>query len=94
MFKAGDKVVCVDGSPGRVTGKRELKKGDVYCVRECQAFPNGVGVRLSGITLPDVCGTEPWFHANRFRLVSEVKMILALYKTEAIGKEVECNPAR
>lgn len=34
-FAAGDKVVCVDDSPGHVTKRRLLAKGAVYHVTDC-----------------------------------------------------------
>ncbi len=31
-FRVGQKVVCVDDRPGLLTGKRELRRGEIYTI--------------------------------------------------------------
>lgn len=70
-FRAGDKVVVVDDSPGWVTGKCELTKGDIHCVEDCWLTPNRHwAVAILGIDLglhPD--GYPLGFNHMRFRRI-------------------------
>ena len=74
MFEVSDKVVCVDDSPGRATGLKELTKGVVYVVcgvQECPhgySFSSGAGLRLTGV--PDF---GLYWDSRRFRKLSEIK---------------------
>lgn len=65
-MKPNDKVVCVNDSPGAVTGERLLEKDKVYVTERTVSPPiyEGYGVFIVGVP-------RAW-RANRFRLVSEV----------------------
>lgn len=38
MFKVGQKVVCVDESPGKVSGSKLLKEGEIYTIISLTEF--------------------------------------------------------
>lgn len=95
-FKAGDKVVCVDDSIGKWSGRPlPIVKGEVYCVRASCGPDNGyesASVLLVGIYLgTGNIGLELSLYSDRFRLVSEVKLIMEAVRKNAIGKEVETH---
>lgn len=74
-FQSGDKVVCVDASPGRVTRSATLTLGGVYCVEACweslYRYQRGqFGVRLCGEQdAYNEAGLLVGWHTDRFRKV-------------------------
>jgi hypothetical protein len=95
-FKAGDKVVCVDDSPAKcptIKGHAcPCARGGVYCVRDTLTDANGTeGIWLVGIFIKGAFSDDVPIISSRFRLVSEVKLILSAVHKNAIGKEVETH---
>lgn len=85
MFKAGQRVVCVDAKPRKHTKEpvllRFLKEGAIYTVRSFEAFPGEEDyptLRLVEITLPTLQETiGPWevgYAPSRFRPVQETNI--------------------
>jgi hypothetical protein len=75
-FKVSDKVVCVDASPGMITGRICLAHGQVYVVEGCEpGFPSPHWkVYLVGIDLGlNQAGETIGFAHTRFRLLEEVQ---------------------
>jgi len=71
-MRVGDKVVCVDDSIGRFTGKKYLCKGEIYTIRCISPFPEGnLGFNLEEVILNEwyFDGTEVAFSDWRFRPV-------------------------
>lgn len=73
MFRVGQKVVCVDASPGRHTFIRYLKRGAIYTIRGIDTESGQYGVWLQEVILPVIA---PWklemsFMPTRFRPIVE-----------------------
>lgn len=79
MFKVGQKVICVDDSPGDQKNlfTTWVKEGEIYTVRECKFLLGLYRVTVEEITnpivyIPDIMGTlEAGFNAKRFRDAEE-----------------------
>ncbi len=90
-FKAGDKVVCVDDSPGSNYPDIPIpfSKGEIHCVESLHL--DGDACYLVGVHTALLPPLSPirvsWFN-SRFRLVSEVKLIMEAVRHNHIGKEV------
>lgn len=71
----GDKVVCVDDSPGKCCGKVvPLIKGNVYIVDKIVVFtPKGMAIQVLGIHSKESKCHYAGFNSNRFRLLDELK---------------------
>ena len=65
MLTIGSKVICVDDSPGRITGIRPLHAGTVYCI---EAFSPCGALKLLGLDL-FYQGKIVAFAPDRFREV-------------------------
>lgn len=77
MFKVGQEILCVDDSPGRASGKKDLAKHKTYIIRD---FDLDGDVRLHGIA-----GT--WF-LSRFRPLDEVLSKISI--SELLEEPVQC----
>jgi hypothetical protein len=76
MFESGEKVVCVDDSPGW-RGPVPLAKGNIYIVRGlCWWDGDDIpAVRLIGVymDLHPIANEEYGFHPLRFRRLSDMQ---------------------
>lgn len=77
MFRIGQRVVCVDDSPGMFDGKSHLKLRSVYTIRGfCENFHGELGLLLEEVR-PDLPrlrnGQERGFYVHRFRPIQERK---------------------
>jgi len=67
-YKVGQKVVCVDDSAGKITGLKELIKGEIYTIRELFMHRGNCVLRLEEIILPQTpLGNEYAYSIARFR---------------------------
>lgn len=81
MFKAGDRVVCVDVSRQRLLAQEGLVNGSIYTVRSvrdgCRCCPQYVNVGLpplGAVSECPKCGKcvpGSWAYAHRFRKVQD-----------------------
>jgi hypothetical protein len=67
MFKIGDKVVCIDDSPGSVPSASCVEKGKIYVV---QSFEAETSLHWAVIQLVGLEGD--WF-VHRFRKLSDIQ---------------------
>jgi hypothetical protein len=72
-FRVGQKVVCVDASPGERSGERSLTKGAVYIVT---GLPHRHGMFVCGAPTPNPFGWD----FSRFRPVVERKTDISIFK--------------
>jgi hypothetical protein len=72
----GMEVVCVDDSPGVVTGSVGLVRGRVYVIEAFQPTLTRLGLRLVGVKHFD---GVPWA-ASRFRKVQPRKTSIAIFE--------------
>lgn len=86
-MKPGDKVVCVDNSPNKKTGRTcPLILNQVYVVQSIGEDEDGVFVNVLGVPMP-ICPHwfYPGFAIRRFRKLDELKQ-------EASRQLVTTNP--
>lgn len=93
MFRIGQRVVCVDGSPGRWTRQR-LNKGGVYTIRGFDHEGGETGIYLEEVSCPVI---PPWkqemsWRMSRFRPAVEGKTSTGFSILEEIRKR-ESVPA-
>lgn len=58
-MKIGQKVICIDDSPGKLDGIKKLKKGEVYTIlnmnhKDLYVIPNDLGWDKSRFKLIDI----------------------------------------
>jgi hypothetical protein len=69
MFKIGEKVVCIDDSKGRYTGKITLVKGEIYTVIKLTNVEEG-GVLLKEIEpMKNDYNSYHYYSNHRFRKI-------------------------
>jgi len=80
-FRVGQKVVCVDDSPGKGTGRAPtFSKGEVCEVTRLEPLYECVAVGVNG---------EDWtWHPSRFRPVVERKTDISIF-TQMLGPQRE-----
>lgn len=74
-FLVGQQVVCVDASPGKITGHRDLVKGRIYKISGFYLHEtDGIALYLIGVPLHNRGFATPiGWAAERFRPVAEPK---------------------
>lgn len=74
-FAVNDKAVCVDDSPGRLTGIRALKAGALYVIEDVSDSMESSEqlVDVVGIYPRTVNGRECGWCASRFRKLEDVR---------------------
>lgn len=72
MFAVNDKVVCVDDSPGHISGKK-LTKGEIYCVDGFDGNARNNRDGKDGVFLVGVKRNHLGWQQWRFRKVSDVR---------------------
>ena len=75
MFRVGQKVVCIDDSPGLFSGRSYVTLNAIYTIRGfCENIHGEIGLLLNEVR-PDVprllFGQERGFQQSRFRPVVE-----------------------
>lgn len=90
-FKAGDKVVVIDDSG--INLAKPIRKGDIHCIRGCRFVSGSWGVTLVGVENKwnTAWGVEQGYLASRFRLVSEVKLIMSAVRESKKPETVEAQ---
>lgn len=84
MFKESDKVVCVDDSPGKITGLKLLNRGTVYVVQK--PANDGHTLVLVGIDITFL-GSRIGFCDKRFRLLNDpVDRLVSQWIDETVAK--------
>lgn len=81
-FRIGQRVVCVDDSPGFSSGERHLKAGQVYVISGMELVGNpGPGLYLVGVPLTTQyrCGTYRGWNPTRFRPLTERKTDISIF---------------
>lgn len=95
MFYVGQKVVCVDASPGRETGEVHLTKGKIYLIEGFDARRNDddkPGLLLAGVPHTIFDGPIPvGWDPNRFRPITEKKTDISIFTEMLNPKKVEEN---
>lgn len=73
MFHVGQLVVCVDDSPGRLSGERHFTRGNIYTISATAPATrrHPAGVRVEESPSPSVTS---WVDAARFRPVDEARL--------------------
>ncbi len=80
-FYVGQEVICVDASPGEVSGRCYLTEGAVYVIRGFSGRAMG-GVLLHGIVIDAPLytnGEERAFRRGRFRPAVKRKTSIAIF---------------
>jgi len=67
MFEIGEKVVCIDDSPGSVPSTSFVEKGKIYVV---QSFQAETAIHWEVIQL---VGIEGYWFVHRFRKLSDIQ---------------------
>lgn len=76
-FQVGQKVVCVDASPGKWPDMTPLVKGDVYTVAALFRHDlHGLGVQLVEVRMPF---KTDWYYAKRFRPAVERRTDISIF---------------
>lgn len=67
MFEAGDKVVCVDDSPGSIPSDAQVEKGKIYVI---ESIAEETAHQWAVVQLVGIAGD--WF-VHRFRKLSDIQ---------------------